>query len=144
MASKKYKLLLGLLTLMATSAFAQQSGSGYSVFDSSVIPSKRLPQQNEFWNNTYNFPAKPRNMWEVGVSTGIFNVSGDLPTRVLTAPNFGVHVRKAFGYVFSLRAQYINTVGQGLHWLPSYNYGKNPALVGAGYTPQVNPVFLQL
>ena len=60
MASKKYKLILGLITLMTSTTFAQ-TGSGYSIYDSSVIPSKRLPQQNEFLNNTYNFPAKPRN-----------------------------------------------------------------------------------
>ena len=71
MASKKYKLLIGLITLMTSATFAQTpagSGSGYSVFDSSVISPKSMPQQNEFWNNTYSFPAKPRNMWEVGAS----------------------------------------------------------------------------
>jgi hypothetical protein len=126
MTSKKYKLLLTAFMFLALGAFAQVGGSG-SVYDSSVIPSKRLPQQNEFFNKAYNFPAKPRNMWEIGVSTGIFTISGDVPATVLTAPNFGVHVRKAFGYIFSLRLQYINTVGKGMHWLASENYGKNPA-----------------
>lgn len=112
-----------MLTIGAT---AQVGGSG-SVYDSSVIPSKRLPQQNEFFNKAYNFPAKPRNQWEVGVSTGIFTVSGDVPATVFTAPNFGVHVRKAFGYIFSMRLQYINTVGKGMHWLASNNYAKNTA-----------------
>ncbi len=126
MTSKKYNLLLSALLLLTTAAFAQVGGSG-SVYDSSVIPAKRLPQQNEFWNKQYNFPAKPRNQWEVGVSTGIFTVSGDIPATVFTAPNFGVHVRKAFGYIFSLRLQYINTVGKGMSWLASNNYGKNTA-----------------
>jgi hypothetical protein len=117
---------LGALLAFTFGAFAQVGGAG-SVYDSAVIPSKRLPQQNEFFNKTYNFPAKPRNQWEVGVSTGIFTVSGDVPATVLTAPNFGLHVRKAFGYIFSLRAQYINTVGKGMHWLASENYGKNSA-----------------
>jgi hypothetical protein len=80
-------------------SFAQVGGSG-SVYDSSVIPAKRMPQQNEFWNNSYNFPAKPRNQWEVGVSTGIFTISGDVSAKVFTAPNFAVHVRKALG-IFS-------------------------------------------
>jgi hypothetical protein len=126
MTSKKYKLLLTAFMFFALGAFAQVGGSG-SVYDSSVIPSKRLPQQNEFFNKAYNFPAKPRNMWEIGVSTGIFTISGDVPATVLTAPNFGVHVRKAFGYIFSLRLQYINTVGKGMHWLASENFGKNAA-----------------
>ena len=73
MTSKKYNLLLGVFMLLALGSFAQVGGTG-SVYDSSVIPSKRMPQQNEFWNNSYNFPAKPRNMWEIGVSTGIVRV----------------------------------------------------------------------
>ena len=128
MASKKYKLLLGLLMLLTTGSFAQMGGS-YNVYDSAVIPSKRMPQQNEFWNNAYNFPAKPRNMWEVGVSAGMFTVSGDLPAKIPTL-GFSAHVRKAFGYVFSLRLQYMNATGKGMHWLLSENYGKNPAWKG--------------
>lgn len=126
MARKKYKLLLGLLILISSSAFTQVGGSG-SVYDSSVIPAKRLPQQNEFWNNQYNFPAKPRSMWEVGASLGLFTISGDVTVRPFTFPNFEVHVRKAFGYIFSLRLQYMNATGKGLHWLESENYGKNAA-----------------
>jgi hypothetical protein len=126
MASKKYKLLLVILIGLTTGAFAQVGGRG-SVYDSSVIPAKRMPQQNEFWNSTYNFPAKPRNMWEVGASTGIFTVSGDMPATVLTYPNFEVHVRKAFGYIFSLRLQYLNATGKGMAWLINENFLKNPA-----------------
>ncbi|MBS1510502.1 MAG: OmpA family protein [Bacteroidetes bacterium] len=126
MTSKKYKILLSAFMLLSLGAFAQVGGSG-SVYDSSVIPAKRMPQQNEFWNNQYNFPAKPRNQWEVGVSTGLFDISGDVSARPFTAPNFGVHVRKALGYVFSLRLQYINTVGKGLNWVSSENFTNNPA-----------------
>jgi hypothetical protein len=126
MTSKKYKLLLTAFMFFALGAFAQVGGAG-SVYDSSVIPSKRLPQQNEFFNKAYNFPAKPRNMWEIGVSTGIATISGDVPAKVFTAPNFGIHVRKAFGYIFSLRLQYINTIDKGMHWLASSNYQKNSA-----------------
>ncbi len=126
MTSKKYKILLGALLFLSLGAFAQVGGTG-SVYDSSVIPAKQMPQANEFWNKSYNFPAKPRNMWEVGVSTGIFTISGDLPAKVLTAPNVAVHVRKAFGYVFSLRLQYLYATGKGMHFAESYNYAKNPA-----------------
>jgi hypothetical protein len=126
MASKKYKLFFMALVLLCSGAFAQTK-SGYSVYDSAVIPAKRMPQQNEFWNNTYNFPAKPRNMWEIGASLGIFTITGDVPAKVLTFPNFEVHVRKAFGYIFSLRLQYMNAVGKGMQWLASENYGKNTA-----------------
>jgi hypothetical protein len=140
MASKKLKLLFTLCMFVSAFSFAQTGGSntgymggGYSVYDSSVIPTKRMGQQNEFWNNATSFPAKPRNMWEIGVSTGIFTISGDVPSVVFTAPNFGVHVRKSFGYIFSLRAQYINTVGKGLQWKVSENFAKNKAWSTTGY-----------
>ncbi len=126
MTSKKYKILVVALLFLATGSFAQVGGSG-SVYDSSVIPVKGMPQQNEFWNNTYNFPAKPRNQWEVGVSTGFATVSGDVAAHFLTAPNFGIHIRKAFGYLFSMRLQYINTIDKGMNWQPSQNFAKNPA-----------------
>lgn len=126
MASKKYKLLLGLITLFAATSTFAQSGSGYSASDSSVIPAKRMPQHNEFWNNTYNFPAKPRNQWEVGVGGGAFTISGDVPSVI---PTFGfeAHIRKAFGYIFSLRLQYVQGIAKGQHWLSANNYGKNTA-----------------
>ncbi|HRD57361.1 MAG TPA: OmpA family protein [Ferruginibacter sp.] len=126
MTSKKYKFLFaGVFMLLATGAFAQ-SGSGYDVYDSSVITTKRMPQQNEFWNNTYNFPSKPRNMWEVGVSAGNFHVAGDVSSRIPTL-GFAAHVRKALGYVFSLRLQYLYGNAKGLNWLQSRNFGNNPA-----------------
>ena len=129
MQIKKFTLLLTLLVLTLGVTFAQNtlSGSGYDVYDSTVITRKGQPQQNEFWNNTYNFPSKPRNMWEVGVSGGTFNISGDVPSL---APTFGfsAHVRKALGYVFSLRLQYLYGTAKGLNWNASANYAGNEAL----------------
>jgi hypothetical protein len=125
MASKKFKLILGIITLLASNSFAQ-TGSGYSVFDSSVIPSKRMPQQNEFMNNTYNFPAKPRNQVEVGASFGNVGISGDVRSK-FPQLGFEAHIRKAIGYVFSLRLQYLNATPKGMSWKPAYNFGNNPA-----------------
>jgi outer membrane protein OmpA-like peptidoglycan-associated protein len=126
MASKKYKLLLaGLFMVLTTGSFAQ-TGSGYDVFDSTVITSKGMPQQNEFWNNSYNFPSKPRNMWEIGVSAGVPTISSDVSAKFPTL-GFSAHVRKAFGYVFSMRAQYLNGTAKGQNWLASQNYAKNTA-----------------
>jgi hypothetical protein len=102
MATKTYKLILGLITILATTSFAQVN-TGYRVFDSSVIPSKRLPQQNEFMNNVYDFPAKPRTMLEVGASFGNIGISGDVRSKV-PALGWGVHIRKSIGYVFSMIA----------------------------------------
>ena len=130
MASKKYSFIAGALCLLASSGFAQTtspSGSGYDVADSSVVPSRRLPQQQEFMQGTYNFPAKPRSMWEIGIKGGLFGVSGDIPAKVVS-PGFGAHIRKAIGYVFSLRLQYMYGIGKGLNWNASTNFGNNQGL----------------
>ena len=125
MASKKYtKLLIGLLCLFVSGAFAQQPTPTY--LDSSVIPSKRMPQHTEFLANTQPYPAKPRNQWEIGIKGGIFNVSDDVRSRLWT-PGLGLHVRKALGYVFSLRGEYTLGWGKGLNFSPSRSYTKNSA-----------------
>ncbi len=125
MQSKKFNLLLVFVLLIMSGSFAQ-STSGYSVFDSSVITKKGQPQQNEFLNHSYNFPAKPRNMWEVGVAAGMFSVNGDVP-QVLPTFGFSAHVRKSLGYLFSLRLEYMYGIAKGLDWNASKGYKNNSA-----------------
>jgi outer membrane protein OmpA-like peptidoglycan-associated protein len=134
MASKKYTLLTGVFCLLVTLAFSQVR----PYEDSSVIPSKRMPQYTEFKAGTYDFPAKPRNQWEVGIKVGAFNVAGDVVSRFPT-PGFGIHVRKAWGYLFSTRLEYMYGTGKGLNWQSSSGYrGKtgNP-WNDLGYTSNV-------
>ena len=124
MASKKYLLLMAVACFTAISSFSQvKIGTTY---DSSQIPDGRMKQHNEFLQGTYNFPAKPRNQWEIGIKGGLFQVSGDIPAKFLS-PGFGIHIRKAFGYVFSLRLEYIYGIGKGYHFRAAENYAKNPA-----------------
>ncbi len=83
MIGKKYAVLAGFLLAFLSQSFAQdntsaESSSSYDIRDSSLIPSKRIPQHNEFLNNAYPFPAKPRNQWEIGVKGGLSTVSGDV------------------------------------------------------------------
>ncbi|MEI6947854.1 OmpA family protein [Paraflavisolibacter sp. H34] len=80
-------------------------------------------------NGTYNFPAKPRNQWEVGVKAGAFTVSSDV-SAIFPTLGLGAHVRKSFGYVFSARLEYMYGVGKGMNYLSAVNYGKNTALNG--------------
>jgi outer membrane protein OmpA-like peptidoglycan-associated protein len=120
MTRKKYALLLGIVAFFSGTVLGQTKISG--VYDSSLIPTRRMPQQNEFLNNQYAFPAKPRNQWEIGIKGGYSSVAGDVAAIGFT-PGFGLHVRKAFGYVFSLRAEYVYLTAKGLDWLNSYNYG---------------------
>ncbi len=132
MASKKYILLAGLFCLVASYGYSQRVGASYDVKDSSLITNKRMPQHSEFLNGTYNFPAKPRNQWEIGIKVGAFQVSGDLPAKFLS-PGFGAHVRKSFGYIFSMRLEYMYGIGKGQAWRTTENFRKNTALYDAGY-----------
>ena len=133
MASKKLTLLTGLICLFVSYSYAQ-IGSSYDIRDSSLIPTRRLAQHNEFLNNAYPFPAKPRNEWEIGVkggyTSGFTSVSNWGPTG-----GFGVHVRKALGYVFSLRGEYDWIRLRGLNYQFSESYGRNPSLTQATLFP---------
>jgi outer membrane protein OmpA-like peptidoglycan-associated protein len=145
MASKKYSLLAGALCLVASAGFAQTTtptGTGYDVADSTVVPSRRMPQQTEFMQGTYNFPAKPRSMWEVGLKAGSFMVSGDVPAT-FPGIGFGAHIRKALGYVFSLRLEYMYGIGKGLNWNSNSSGAvvNNYALRRIGYTA-ATPVYM--
>src|ERR1700743_3665994 len=135
MASKKLTLLLGLICLIMSYAQAQSVGYSYDIRDSSLIPTKRLAQHNEFLNNAYPFPAKPRNEWEIGVkggySAGVTDVRNWGPTG-----GFGFTVRKALGYMFSLRAEYDWIRLRGLNYQYTQGFGRTPALTEANLFPQ--------
>src|SRR5690606_3758304 len=142
MASKKYTLLAGVFCLLVVSAFSQTQIRAYE--DSSVIPAKRMPQHTEFLNGTNNFPAKPRNQWEIGIKGGAFTISGDVPA-IFPTIGWGAHVRKAFGYVFSMRLEYMNGTGKGLAWRQTENINKNSPWMAAGYVDPYSggdPVYL--
>jgi hypothetical protein len=137
MASKKYSFLTGILCLLASYGFSQVT---YDVMDSSVVRGKDMDQYTKFKQGIENYPAKPRNMWEVGLKVGSINISGDVASK-FPAPAFGVHVRKAFGYVFSARLEYMYGIAKGQSWLKSTNYYLNPAWTSNGYTPGTEPIF---
>ena len=142
MASKKYILLAGILCLLASTGFGQRVGASYDVKDTSLVPDKRMAQHSEFLNGTYNFPAKPRNQWEIGIKTGLFNVSGDIPSQ-LAFPSFGLHVRKAFGYIFSMRAEYMYGTGKGRTFNQAENFGNNSAWAINGATTSYSAPYRQ-
>src|SRR5215203_1982067 len=118
MSIKMYSTIVGLLCLFGSATFAQQGGSDYNVQDSSVVPSKRLPQHTEFMANNYAFPAKPRNQWELGLKVGAFSIAGDVRS-VFPGIGAGVHVRKALGYIFSLRGDLGMGITKGLNYTRS-------------------------
>ena len=151
MVNKKYLLLAGLCCAFATQpVFAQESqssqatgagaqwagrdmtyrGQNYDVMDSNYVPKSRMDQHRRFMNHQYFFPAKPRNMWEIGFGGGLYNILGDVPSLMLWQGGgygFSAHVRKSWGYVISTRLDYNYGIGKGLQWQESFNYRYNPA-----------------
>ena len=127
MASKKYILSAALLLASASGAWAQLGGV-HNYMDSSYIPASRLAQQNEWKNNStsQNFPARPRDMWQLGVYGGLFMVDGDCPA--LPGWNVGVSMRKAIGYVLSLRGSISYGQDKGLDYRKNPNLANHPAL----------------
>jgi len=115
MASGKYLSILALTGLIATASFGQSSDAGYGwVLDSSKRSVKNMPQQNEFLNNQYPYPSKPRSMWELGVSGGTSFLFSDID------PAFGygggLSLRKSLGHVFSVRGSYNGSINKGLDY----------------------------
>ncbi|HRH47769.1 MAG TPA: OmpA family protein [Panacibacter sp.] len=133
MVSRKYFALLVLSGLIATATFAQKSDAGYGwVLDSSKRSVKNMPQQNEFMNNQYPYPSKPRSMWELGVSGGVSYIKGDVSSKL--GYGGGLSFRKALSHVFSVR----------LGWQGAFNYGldsrTSTGLSSAGFSgPGHNP-----
>jgi hypothetical protein len=134
MSTKKFSLFLGLL-VAAMSTQAQVA----EWQDSSLIPPSRLAQHNEFVNNQYNFPAKPRSQWEIGVKFGSPSIGSDVDAL---NPNFGVgvHVRKALGYLVSVRGEIFTGTAKGLSTQENYNYIFNRAW-NSNYTPSTDKVY---
>ena len=101
MTSKKSLLLIAFAVISQISLFAQTDW-GWDWKDSSKIANKDLPQFNEFLNNQYPYPAKPRNQWELGFGVGPSFIIGDVNSNVGYGGN--ISLRKALGHVFSVRA----------------------------------------
>lgn len=114
MASKKHMLILGFIGLFSTAAFSQQGDAGYDWRDSTKISTRLMPQQSEFLNNQFPYPARPRDQWELGLSGGLSVITGDVSPR----PGFGVGIsaRKALNHTFSLRGGYIGSINYGLDY----------------------------
>jgi len=132
MAIRKLHFILGFLVLAATAQAQISTKGGADWKDSSLIPPSRMAQHNEFLNNQYTFPAKPRNQWELGIKVGSPTINGDISAN-FPSFGYGLHVRKSIGYLVSIRAEYIHGSATGLSWKDNYNYMSNPAWRNNGY-----------
>lgn len=151
MASKKYTMMLGLLGLISTAAFAQDTSTttsesvstqgtsisaGTNADDSWIydgtnkVRVTKEDQQNGFLNHTNPYPAKPRNMMELGIGLG--------PSFLFSPidPRFGygasISLRKALGHTFSVRLGYGASNNFGLDYrLRNASDTKNSKIINA-------------
>lgn len=104
---------------------------------------KKRKQQQAYRNNQYYFPAKPKDAWEIGVNVGAAFVSGNVSPKISPFNPFdnigaGFTIRKAIGYVFSLRAQYMFQRSTGRNWRPDATLRFNRVLNPLQQSPQTN------
>ncbi len=139
----KLNFALGLvLSMAATTAFAQGTApTGLSNPD--VYKDKEALKKWEAGES--RFPPKPSDMWELGVHGGFFGYSGDV--SIQPGFGFGAHVRKALGYVFSVRFDFMRGQAFGKNYkalssgIPLSQVGKNTVLAPLGYNP-AKPYYL--
>ena len=130
---KIYLLIVSIL--MVANGFSQLGGT-HNYLDTSYISPRNTAQQSDFLNNNTNFPAKPRDMWQLGAFIGFPYVDGDCPASfhgIGSGINSygwggGLSLRKAIGYVVSIRgsAAYYNMVGQD--YQPNRNFNNHPVI----------------
>lgn len=126
---------------IAANCFAQLGGT-HNYSDTSYIAPRDMTQQGDFLNNKGSFPAKPRDQYQVGFFVGYPYVDGDCPTALhglgkgleSYSYGFGVHVRKAMGYVMSVRTSFAYYNMLGLDYQPNSNLNNSPKILEL-YTP---------
>jgi outer membrane protein OmpA-like peptidoglycan-associated protein len=72
-------------------------------------------------------------MWQLGITAGMFILNADCPP--LPGYNVGLSIRKALGYVLSLRGSVVYGQTKGLDYRKNGNLGNNPALAAYRVAP---------
>lgn len=76
-------------------------------------------EQNKAWRmGQAKYSAKPKSAWELGVHVGHFFIDGDVDRTLPGGYGFGLHLRKAIHYVFSIRGDLFYGSAKGLETQP--------------------------
>ena len=145
MASKKYLFLAALFGMLAlsTTSFGQTTSltGSHDYLDTAYVPSSKAAQQQSFLNNQSIYPAKPRNMWELGVHGGYYSFFGNVPT--LPGWAAGLSLRKALGYTFSVRGELTYGNAKGLDYRLATWPGANTSPAYNGYPSMTGQKFVK-
>src|SRR5947208_778580 len=118
MMRKIYPLLLLAITLPMCKVYAQATNDSIKIQykpvlpvyrevlgDTTVIGKNNRPQQKDFEQGVYPFPPKPKSKWEAALTAGGLFISGDVPSK--GGYGFGFNIRKSFGYVVSIKGEFM-------------------------------------
>jgi OmpA-OmpF porin, OOP family len=104
MLTKKNCLSMLLLFVLASSVSYAQIDTAKLWKNNNLVAKKNSQQFNEFATNSNPYPARPRDMWEIGVGIGGVTMSGDLRNDV--GLGYTLTARKSLSHVFSIRPYY--------------------------------------
>lgn len=145
MVIKKYAVMMSLL-LAARGVFAQDSSTmmmndAKSYWDdSSKVSTKNMAQYNEFRNNQYPYPAKPRDQWQIGLTGGVLVPLFDVPNAQFPGWHAGVNIRKSLGYLVSVKAGVEYGETKGYEYRPYASVSNlPPGITGYTASPFGNP-----
>ncbi len=109
-----------------------------------VLPEQTVdPDKHRLWmRGELAYPAQPDDVWEGGVHFGHYFIDGDVDrwTNFYSGFGFGLHLRKALYYLFSVRYGLFYGQAYGVEPFPRRSALLNEQDVFAGYGPE-NPWF---
>lgn len=89
-----------IISLLASLTF----GFSYAQDTDTDDTRTKNPEQNAAWKTgAHAYSAKPKNMWELGLMGGVYNITGDLSPQYVQGYGLGLHLRKAITYSLSVR-----------------------------------------
>ena len=125
MATKKYTLLL--VTAFALFQSYAQNDVSPVWKDSSKIAPKSKAQFGEFSRNAYQYPARPKDMWELGLGLGFATLSGDLEDQL--GGGATITARKSLSHTFSLRPYLSYYKANGRATNPGTIFAEKPKII---------------
>ena len=96
-------------------------------------------EQNKSWRmGDYKYSSKPKHSWEFGLHFGHFLIDGDINRDIPGGWGVGLHLRKAFNYVLSLRGSVFYGMTRGIKKEPAFHRNvENANGIGGGLVENV-------
>ncbi len=107
------RILMGLISLLFVITINAQDDTYTrpNITDDMTVDA----EQNKSWKMGENdYPARPKDMWELGVHLGHFFIGSDVDTKIPGGIGLGLHLRKSIRYAFSIRGDFFYGTTKGV------------------------------